>query len=169
MSTIEPARNQVFDTVSRLAFGAIAGVLMVLALVTMIVGIGQAITAILAQQEVGQSVLGAIGYAVVSIAVFEVSKYLIDEEVMRGREMRAAAEARRSLTRFISTISIAVFLEGLVTVFRVAPDNISALVYPALLLITAMLLVLGLGVFQRLSLTVEERAGARDQAAEDSS
>ncbi len=156
-----------FDTVSRFAFGVIAGILMLLALVTMGVGIGQAVTALLSREEVGQRVLGAIGYVIVSIAVFEVSKYLVDEEVVRGREMRAAAEARRSLTRFISTIAIAVFLEGLVTVFRVTHDNVSDLVYPALLLLTAMGLVLGLGVFQRLSVTVEERTGQRDRVAED--
>ena len=115
-------------------------------------------------QHVGLSALSGIGYVVVSIAVFDVAKYLIEEEVVRGRELRVASEARRSLTRFISTIAIAVFLEALVIIFRVAQENVTNLFYPTFLLIAAILLVLGLGVYQRLSVTVErqvEDKGAR--------
>jgi len=57
---------------------------------------------------------------VIAIAVFDFAKYFIEEEVIRGREMRLMSEARRSLTKFISTISIAVFIEGLVLVFQVS-------------------------------------------------
>jgi hypothetical protein len=103
------------------------------------------------------SALGGIGYVVVSIAVFDVAKYLFEEEVIRGRELRVASEARRSLTRFISTIAIAVFLEALVTVFRVTQEGVDELLYPTALLIAGILLVLGLGVYQRLSVTVESR------------
>ena len=77
--------------------------------------------------------------------------------------MRSPGEARRSLTKFISTISIAVFLEGLVTVFRVSHDNVTLLIYPAALLLTAIALILGLGVFQRLSAATEQQVGTRDE------
>lgn len=94
---------------------------------------------------------------VVAIAVYDVSKYLIEEEVVRGRELRVASEARRSLTRFISTIAIAVFLEALVTIFRVTQEDVTKLLYPTFLMIAAILLVLGLGVYQRLSVAVERQ------------
>jgi putative Mn2+ efflux pump MntP len=76
---------------------------------------------------------------------------------VRGRELRVASEARRSLTRFISTIAIAVFLEALVIVFRVAQEDVTKLFYPTFLMIAAILLVLGLGVYQRLSVAVERQ------------
>ena len=66
--------------------------------------------------------LSAIGYVVIAMAVFDVAKYFIEEEVIRGREMRDAAEARRSLTKFVSTIAIAVFIEGLVIVFQASKE-----------------------------------------------
>jgi hypothetical protein len=91
------------------------------------------------------------------MAVFDVAKYFVEEEVIRGREMRNAGEARRSLTKFISTISIAVFIEALVLVFRVSRQNIGDLLYPTALMLTAIIIVVGLGIYQRLSADVEQK------------
>jgi len=103
------------------------------------------------------ALLGAVGYVIIAIAVFDVAKFLIEEEVVQSREKQTASEARLSLTKFISTIAIAVFLEALVTVFRVSTDNVAEMLYPTFLLVAGTLLVLGLGAFQRLSAAVEER------------
>jgi len=146
-----------FDLLARCTFGLAALLLAGFALVLAGSAVSDFIKAALAKEHVGLSALSGIGYVVVSIAVFDVAKYLIEEEVVRGRELRVASEARRSLTRFISTIAIAVFLEALVTVFRVSQDSVDELLYPTALLVSAILLVLGLGVYQRLSLTVEKR------------
>ncbi|HEX2216030.1 MAG TPA: GNAT family acetyltransferase [Xanthobacteraceae bacterium] len=146
---------QLFDVVSRFAFSIAAAILMLLAIVMIIYGVGHVAVTLFQAGDMGIAVLRGVGYVVVAIAVFDLAIYLLEEEVLRGREMRAPSEARRSLTKFISTIAIAVFLEGLVTVFRVSHTNVRELVYPALLLLTAMLLVLGLGLFQRLSASVE--------------
>src|SRR6201999_4187598 len=103
------------------------------AIEVVIVGLGK-------WQETTDALLSAIGYVVIAMAVFDVAKYFIEEEVIRGREMRGAAEARRSLTKFISTIAIAVFIEGLVIVFRVSRESINEILYPTTLLITAILI-----------------------------
>jgi hypothetical protein len=81
--------------------------------------------------------------------------------------MRTPGEARRSLTKFVSTIAIAVSLEALVTVFRVIHTNVAELIYPAMLLLTAMAMIVGLGFFQRLSASVEQQVGTKDQQAHD--
>jgi hypothetical protein len=156
-----------FDTLSRIVFGVAATILMLLAVVLIGDVILQFASVVWSRQQVSMSALTGIGYVVVAIAVFDVAKYLIEEEVVRAREMRAAGEARRSLTQFISTIAIAVFLEALVTVFRVSKDNVTDLVYPTMLLLAAILLVVGLGVYQRLSAEVERQVGHQDRAAED--
>jgi hypothetical protein len=91
------------------------------------------------------------------MAVFDLAKYFIEEEVIRGRELREAAEARRSLTKFVSTIAIAVFIEGLVITFQASKDDLPAMLYPTALLLTAILIVVGLGLFQRLSAEVERK------------
>jgi hypothetical protein len=155
MKAQEP--DGIFDFMSRTIFGIAAAVLAIFALVLAGSAVADFIRSAWALEHVGMSALGGIGYVVVSIAVFDVAKYLFEEEVIRGRELRVASEARRSLTRFISTIAIAVFLEALVTVFRVTQEGVDELLYPTALLVAGILLVLGLGVYQRLSVTVESR------------
>jgi hypothetical protein len=114
--------------------------------------------------EFGDALLGAIGYVVIAVAVFDVAKYFIEEEVVRGREMRIASEARRSLTKFISTISIAVFIEALVLVVRVSKQDVEKMFYPTLLLLTAIIIVVGLGVYQRLSVVIEKQDDGNKKA-----
>jgi len=147
----------VCDFLSRAIFGIAAVILAFFAIVLAISAVTDFVVDAFAREHVGLSALSGIGYVVVAIAVFDVAKYLIEEEVVRGRELRVASEARRSLTRFISTIAIAVFLEALVTVFRVTQEDVDKLLYPTSLLIAGILLVLGLGVYQRLSVTVERQ------------
>jgi hypothetical protein len=157
---------KLFDLFARLVFAVAAILLMLLALVMIGDVIVKIVSTTIAGQGTGLAALSGIGYVVVAIAVFDVAKYLIDEEVVRGREMRAAGETRRSLTRFISTISIAVFLEALVTIFRVTQEDVTNLGYPTMLLAAAILLVLGLGIYQRLSAEVEQQVEHKDRAAD---
>ena len=42
------------------------------------------------------------------------------------------------------------------TVFRVSTENVTHMIYPTFLLLTATLLIIGLGVYQKLSVTAEE-------------
>ncbi len=112
------------------------------------------------------AVLSAVGYVIIAIAVFDVAKFLMEEEVFNGRERRIASEARRSLTKFVSTIAIAIFLEALVVVFRVSADQVELLVYPTILFVAGTLLILGLGLFQRLSASVENEVEEQDRVDE---
>lgn len=152
-----------FESITRMIFGVIAIVLAFFALLMTVYGVGEVLRGITVWSDFGQGVLRGVGYIVVAVAVFEVAKYLVEEEVMRSREMRSAAEARRSLTKFVSTISIAVFLEGLVTVFRVSQESVQLLLYPAAILITGTVLILGLGQYQRMSVEVEREVEQKDR------
>ena len=78
--------------------------------------------------------------------------------MIRGREMRTVAEARRSLTKFISTIAIAIFIESLVIVFKTTKDHLPDMLYPTALLLTAIVIVVGLGAYQRMSADVGEKS-----------
>jgi hypothetical protein len=152
---------------SRLMFGTAGCVLMLLALGLIMFGCWRLVTAIITPGALLEDpLLGTVGYVIIAIAVFDVAKFLIEEEVLNGRERRIASEARRSLTKFISTIAIAIFLEALVTVFRVSARNVTELLYPTLLLVAATFLIIGLGLYQRLSATVERQVDANDRSAE---
>jgi hypothetical protein len=152
---------------SRAVFGLASLALIVLAFAMILQGLYEPVLGFWESGEKGKTaLLGAIGYIIIAIAVFDVAKFLIEEEVVESREKREAGEARRSLTRFISTIALAVFLESLVTIFRVSTNSVAEMLYPTLLLVAGTLLVLGLGVYQRLSVTVERQVEAKDRAQE---
>ena len=150
--------ERVMDLLSRFAFASASLVLMAMSFALVIYGGIEVIAAGWSSwKEAGGALLAAIGYVVISIAVFDVAKYFIEEEVIRGRELRIISEARRSLTKFISTISIAVFIEALVTVVRVSKQDVDKMLPPTLLLLTAVVIVVGLGLYQRLSAAIEQQ------------
>ena len=157
--------DKFMELLSRVAFASASLVLMamsfalVICSVVEIVAVGSS-----SWKDAGGAMLSAIGYVVIAMAVFDVAKYFVEEEVIRGREMRAASEARRSLTKFVSTIAIAVFIEGLVIVFQASKQSLPEMVYPTALLLTAILIVIGLGIYQRPSADVEEKVGEQDKA-----
>lgn len=153
----------VFDFVMRAAFAIASIVLMLLACALLVYGGTQVFNAYLdPSRDVGANLLAAVGYTIIAIAVFDVGKYLLEEEAIRGREMRQAGEARRSMTKFVSTIAIAVFLEALVSVFAASKsEDLSQMIYPTLLLVAGVALIVGLGVYQRLSAAVEEDLSKR--------
>jgi len=101
------------------------------------------------------ALLDAIGLIVISMAVFDVSKFLLEEEVFKDRELGSPTEARETLTKFLVIISIAVSLEALVFIFDAAKQDITKLVYPTFLLVAAVMLVIGLGIYQKLSRDTE--------------
>ena len=92
------------------------------------------------------------------------AKYFVEEEVLRNRSLVTTSDVRRSLTKFISTIAIAVFIEGLVIVFQVSKHDVDKMPYPTALLATAILIVLGLGAYQRLNVEVERQVDRKDNA-----
>lgn len=139
-------------TFSRWLFMAASLILIATALSLIVFGAYGVVTS---AERIDHAMLDAIGYIVIAVAVFDVSKYLIDEEVIRSREMRQAGETRQSLTRFIATIIIATLLEAIVIIFKSARESIPDIVYPTLLIFAAVGLLVGLGVFQWLSSKVE--------------
>ncbi|MEC7838809.1 MAG: hypothetical protein VX777_02075 [Chlamydiota bacterium] len=101
------------------------------------------------------TLLDFVGYLIISVAIFDVGRYLLEEEVFRERELRSPKEARQSLTKFMVIIVIAVTLEALLSVIRAGTKDVSLLIYPAALFLVATLLLIGLGLFQRLSVAAE--------------
>jgi hypothetical protein len=154
--------EKIMEWLSRFAFASASLVLMAMSIALVLYGAAEVVLVGAGSwQDAGGVLLSAIGYVVIAMAVFDVAKYFIEEEVIRGRELREAGEARKSLTKFVSTIAIAVFIEGLVIVFQASKNDLSTMLYPTALLLTATLIVVGLGVFQRLSAEVEDKIDKR--------
>ena len=97
------------------------------------------------------ALLDAIGLIVIGMAVFDVSKFLLEEEVFQNVGKESPAKQRETLIKFLVIIAIAVSLEALVFIFDAGKKDISNLIYPTFLLIAAVLVVVGLGVYQKLT------------------
>ncbi|MDX1796638.1 MAG: hypothetical protein R3219_07915 [Hydrogenovibrio sp.] len=116
----------------------------------------QLFNANLQKSEFVAIMLQAVGAIVIAIAIIDVSKYMIEEEIFRNKELRSAREARETMTKVIVIISIAVGIEGLVYIFKAGSKDITLLPYPAVLLVVSVILIVGLGIFQKLSLSTEK-------------
>lgn len=159
---------RLYEIVARVAFGLTGLFLMLLALGLLSLGAFQLLqTDWPPTERTGSVLLETVGYAIIAVAVFDVGKYLIDEEAIRGREMRQAGEARQSMTKFLTTIAIAIFLEALVAVFEAAKSDLAMMIYPIFLLLSGVALIVGLGVFQRLSATVEKSSAESPRTVND--
>ncbi len=100
--------------------------------------------------------LDFVSYLIITVAIFDVGRYLIEEEVLRQRELRSPKEARKSLTKFLVIIVIAVNLEALIHVIKAGVKDVTLLVYPTMLFFVSTLLIIGLGLYQRLSSITEK-------------
>ncbi len=74
-----------------------------------------------------------------------------------NKELREPAEARRTLTKIMTIIAIAVSVEGLVYIFKAGTQDLSLPIYPAILILTSVIVIIGLGIYQKLSSSVEQR------------
>ena len=141
-------------------------VLMTFALILVATGPISLADAVINEKPFVTAMVNSLGFLILSLAVFDVARYVFDEEVRRGREMRKAAETRRSITKFVTVIIIAVLMDALVALSKAGQGELSQLVYPVVLIGGGVGLLLSLGLFNRLSATVEEKVGASDDKDE---
>jgi phage-related holin len=102
-------------------------------------------------------ILQSVSSVIIAVAIIDVAKYLVDEEVFRNKELRKPKEARETITKIMVIISIAVGMEGLVYIFKAGSIDLSLLVYPAFLIICSSILVISLGIYQKLSVSIEKK------------
>ncbi len=99
-----------------------------------------------------EAFLKAINMAVISLATFELGLVVIKEYGGKDDDGHIVVVLRRTLPRFVSIVCIALVLEGLLMVIKYSQLDLAGnLYYPVAIIISAALLLMGLGVFLRLS------------------
>lgn len=132
-------------------------ILIVLSLIIMGWSVYEVISNI--KDEVGfiPLMLQSVGAIIISAAIIDVAQYMMEEEVFMNKELRDPLEARRTITKIIVIITIAVSIEGLVYIFKAGTEDLSNLLYPALLIMVSAILIVALGIYQKLSATIERQ------------
>lgn len=127
------------------------------------VSLSQGYFAIFGADHPERVLLDAVSSLVISVAILDVAKYVMEEEVLRSRELRTPSEAREAVTKFMVIIALVVAIEGIVLVFDLGNTNPELLLFPIMLLVVSVIIVVGLGIFQWFSLHTEERLEGADQ------
>ena len=158
--------KKAIDGAARVYFAFATAFLLILAVVLLGWAAWEIFTAVLHGEVVG--VLESAGLVIIGFAIVETARFIVEEELVRRRELRSAVEARRSLTKFITIIVIAVSLEALVMIFEAGRTELERALYPAALFTAAMFALVALGAFQWLSSRIavppdESEVGAEDE------
>jgi hypothetical protein len=134
-----------------------AVILIVLSLVIMGWSVYEIIFSIDNEEGFIPLMLRSVSAIIISAAILDVAQYMMEEEVFMSKELRDPEEARRTITKIIVIITIAVSIEGLVYIFKAGMKDLSLLFYPALLIMVSAVLIVALGIYQKLSATIEEK------------
>ena len=143
--------KNISDHLGRIVYGLISLCLGFISLAMMVIALWDIWVSINEKTLLVKALLDAIGLIVIGMAVFDVSKFLVEEEVFNSGGEKSPAKKRNMLIKFLVIIAIAVSLEALVFIFDAGKIDITNLIYPTFLLIAAVLVVVGLGVYQKLT------------------
>jgi hypothetical protein len=102
------------------------------------------------------AVLEAIGLLTIAVAALELGQTVLEEEVRREVHVSAPTRVRRFLSRFLIVVVVALSVETLVTVFRLAREDPLRLPQAATIGFAAAALLAAWGVFIRLNRSAEE-------------
>ena len=112
--------------------------------------------AVLPLRDRFNSILESIGLLTIAVVALELGQTIIEEEVIRKVQASSPTRARRFVSRFLVVVVVALSIESLVAVFKLAHEDSSRLPQAAMVGIAAAVLLASWGVFIRLNRSAEE-------------
>ena len=109
------------------------------------------------------AVLESIALLTVALAALELGQTILEEEVQRDAHMSAPTRVRRFLSRFMIVLVVALTIETLVLVFRMAHEAPENLPYVATIGYAAAALLAAWGLFVWLNRSAEELKAISDR------
>lgn len=100
---------------------------------------------------------GVIIFLTLGLAVFDLGKTVLEEEVLMHKDIFRHSSTRRTITRFIAAILIAVSIEALLMMFKAALGEGEEIQSAVWMMLTAVGLLVGLGVYVNLGSKAEVR------------
>ena len=98
---------------------------------------------------------GIIIFLTLGQAVFDLAKTILEEEVLMHKDVYRHSATRRTITRFMSAILIAVSIEALLLLFKAALGEGGDFVSAVWMLLAAVALLAGLGLYVYLGARAE--------------
>jgi len=92
-----------------------------------------------------------------ALAIFDLAKTILEEEVLMHKDIFRHSTTRRTITRFLAAIIIAVSIEGLLLMFKVAMSSGQGLLEAAFVMLAAAILTIALGLYVYLGARAESQ------------
>jgi len=86
-------------------------------------------------------------FITLALAIFDLGKTILEEEVLMRKDILRHSSTRRTITRFIAAILIAVSIEALMLMFKGALHNGTESMQGVWMMLTAVGLLVGLGIY----------------------
>ena len=90
---------------------------------------------------------GAIIFLTLGLAVFDLGKTILEEDVLMHKDIFRHSSTRRTITRFVAAILIAVSIEALLLMFKAALGQGENMLVAVWMMFTAIGLLIGLGIY----------------------
>ncbi len=94
-------------------------------------------------------------YLTLGLAIFDLAKTTLEEEVLMHKDIFRHSSTRRTITRFIAAILIAVSIEALLLMFKSALSGGEELTHAVWMMFSAVGLLVGLGIYVYLGAKAE--------------
>lgn len=95
-------------------------------------------------------------FLTLALAIFDLAKTTVEEEVLMHKDILRHSSTRRTITRFIATILIAVSIEALLLMFKSVLGSPEYLSKAVAMMATSVGLLIGLGVYVYLGAKAEK-------------
>lgn len=99
---------------------------------------------------------GIIIFLTLALAIFDLGKTVLEEEVLMHKDVYRHSSTRRTITRFIAAILIAVSIESLLLMFKSALGDGEHLAAAVWMMLAAVGLMVGLGLYVYLGARAEQ-------------
>lgn len=90
---------------------------------------------------------GIVIFLTLALAIFDLGKTILEEEVLMHKDIFRHSSTRRTITRFIAAILIAVSIEALLMMFKSALGEADHMLEAVWMMLTAIGLLVGLGIY----------------------
>jgi hypothetical protein len=107
------------------------------------------------KEDLHMKPFGVIIFLTLALAIFDLGKTILEEEVLMHKDIFRHSSTRRTITRFIAAILIAVSIEALLLMFKAALGVEGDIMSAVAMMLTAVGLLVGLGIYVYLGAKAE--------------
>ena len=107
------------------------------------------------REDLHMKPFGVIIFLTLALAIFDLGKTILEEEVLMHKDIFRHSSTRRTITRFIAAILIAVSIEALLLMFKAALGVDGNILSAVWMMLTAVGLLVGLGIYVYLGAQAE--------------